>query len=89
MVVSQQFVLSNTTPTKIVAGSTSQQEVHLHNMTKSSNEFIHVGPSNVTTTNSIHIDPAQSMSIVLAPGDDLWAVSNPNGLTVGVLAIKR
>lgn len=89
MIVSSQFVLSNTTPTKVVAASTSQQEVHLHNMSKSSNDYIHVGPSSVSTANSIHIDSASSMTIKLAPGDDLWAVSDPNGLTIGVLAVKR
>jgi len=89
MIVSSQFVLSNTTPTKVVDASTSQQEVHLHNMSKSSNNFIHVGTSSVSTANSIHIDPASDMTLKLAPGDDLWAVSNPNGLTIGVLAVKR
>ena len=63
------------------------QEVHLHNMTKSSNEYIHVGPSNINLTNSIHIDPGQNMVITLGPGDDLYAFSDPDGLELGILAV--
>lgn len=63
------------------------QEVHLHNMTKSSNEYIHIGPSNINLTNSVHMDPGESMVITLGPGDDLYAFSNPDGLELGILAV--
>jgi hypothetical protein len=89
MVVSKQFTLSSTVPLKIVEPSVNPQEVWIHNMSKSSNNFVHVGSSNVSTANSIHIDPGENMNIYLMPNDDLWAVSNPNGLTVGVLAVKQ
>jgi hypothetical protein len=88
MLSSSVFTLSNTTPTLIVSKSVNPQEVTLHNMTKSSNEYIHIGPSTVTTTNSIHIDPGETLTINLASNDDLWAVSDPSGLVVGVLAIR-
>jgi hypothetical protein len=87
MITSAQFTLSNTVPTKIVQGSMNPQEVHIHNMTKSSNQYIHIGGPSVTTANSIHIDPASSMTIRLGPSDDLWAVSDPDGLIVGVLTV--
>lgn len=89
MVVSAQFTLSNTTPTQIVAPSTLPQEVWIHNHSKSSNSFIHIGASNVTITNSIHIDPAEGMNFHLMPNDSLFAVSNPAGIVVGVLAIRQ
>ena len=89
MLTSSVFTLSNTTATRIVNASTNPQKVRLHNMTKSSNAFVHVGPATVTTSNSIHIDPASDLQITLGPGDDLWAVSDPNGLVVGVLAVKQ
>jgi hypothetical protein len=63
------------------------QEVHLHNMTKSSNNYIHLGPSNITLTNSIHIDPGESITLTLGPGDDLYAFSDPDGLDLGILAV--
>ena len=88
-VTSAVFTLSNVTATQIVEPDNMIQEVHLHNMTKSSNEYVHVGPSTVTTLNSIHIDPGKDMTIDLRPGDDLWAVSNPNGLDIGVLVVKK
>ena len=63
------------------------QEVHLHNMTKSSNEYIHVGGPGITVNNSVHMDPGQSMVITLGPGDDLYALSDPSGLELGILAV--
>jgi hypothetical protein len=89
MITSSVFTLSLGTPVKIVQPSTLPQEVHIHNMTKSSNSFIHLGGAAVTTTNSIHIDPGESKQFQLMPGDDLWAVSDPTGLEVGVLTIRQ
>ena len=63
------------------------QEVHLHNMTKSSSNYIHLGPSNITLTYSIHIDPGESITLTLGPGDDLYAFSDPDGLDLGILAV--
>jgi len=86
---SSQFTLSATEATQIVAPDNMIQRVHLHNMTKSSNEYIFVGPSTVTTTNAIHIDPGKDLEIELRPGDDLWAVSDADGLVVGVLVVTK
>jgi hypothetical protein len=71
----------------IVPPRSMGQEVHLHNMTKSSNSYVHLGPSNITLTNSVHIDPGESITITLGPGDDLYALSDPDGLKVGILAV--
>ena len=89
MITSSVYTLSETTATKVVAASTLPQEVHLHNMTKSSNQYIHLGKSDVTTTNSIHIDPGESLVLELMPNDDLWAVSDPSGLVLGVLTVRQ
>jgi hypothetical protein len=71
----------------VVPPRNMSQEVHLHNMTKSSNRYIHLGSQNITLTNSIHIDPGESISLILGPGDDLYALSDPTGLVLGVLAV--
>ena len=86
---SEVFTLSDTTATQIAGPHTMGQEVHLHNMSKSSNNYVHVGASDVTIANSIHIDPGQNLHLELRPGDDLWAVSDPDGLEVGVLTIVK
>jgi hypothetical protein len=88
-VVSARYTLSNTAATKVVTASTQPQLVQLHNASKSSNNFIVVGGTNVTTTNGYHIDNAESIQITLAPGDDLWAVSDPNALSLHVLAVTQ
>jgi len=88
-VVSSVHTLSETTPTQIVAPDNMIQRVTLHNMTKSSNEYIHLGPETVSTTNSIHIDPGETIQLTLRPSDDLWAVSDPGGLDVGVLVVTK
>lgn len=83
------FILSNTTPTLIVESHHMPQRVHLHNMTKSSNEYIHFGNADMTLTNSIHIDPGETVDYKIPAGDELFAMSNPDGLEVGVLRITQ
>ena len=89
MIVNAVFTLDDVTATKVVTASTMPQEVHLHNMTKSSNEYIHIGGAGVTLLNSIHLDPGESKIINLKGGQDLYAMSDPNGLVLGVLAIRQ
>ena len=88
-ILNNAITLSNVTPTSIVVPDNQRQIVHLHNMTKSSNEYIHVGSSDVTLTNSIHLDPGDSIRIEVPAGDTLWALSDPDGLVVGVLQVQN
>jgi len=78
-----------TAATEIVPAWSSPQYVMLHNMTKSSNEYIFVGGSAVGTTNSIHIDPGDNLNFHLPPGDSLYALSDPDGLDVGILVMRK
>jgi hypothetical protein len=84
-----QFTLSATTPTQIVTPSVMPQFVTLHNMTKSSNSYVYYGASNVSTTNSPHIDPGETIKFQLLPLEELYAVSDPTGLVVGVIMQKQ
>jgi hypothetical protein len=84
-----QFTLSSTTPTKIVEPSVMPQFVTLHNLTKSSNSYIYYGGANVSTTNAPHIDPGETIKFQLLPSEELYAVSDPNGLKVGVMTQKQ
>lgn len=88
-VVSQRFTLSNSTVTRVVTASTKPQRVQLHNGSKSSNNFVIIGNSDVTTSNGYHIDNAESIQITLMPTDELYAVSDPDGLALHVLAVKQ
>jgi hypothetical protein len=84
-----QFELDNLTPTKIVSASVNPQFVTLHNLTKSSNEYIYYGGANVSTTNSPHIDPGETLKLQLLPLEELYAVSDPADLSVGVMTQKQ
>lgn len=89
-IISALVTLSNVTPTEIVGHDNMPHDVILHNHTKSSNEYIYIGGSTaVSTTNSMHIDPGQTIYLTLQPGDRLFAVSDPNGLKVGVTDIRK
>ena len=81
--------LSDTTPTLVVPINHNEQEVHFHNLTKSSNEYIHFGNADMTLTNSIHIDPGETVTYNIPPGDELYAMSDPNGLELGLLRITQ
>jgi hypothetical protein len=73
----------------IVPAWSGPQEVHLHNMTKSSNEYIYVGGSAVGTADGIHIDPGEDLSFNVPPGDAIYAMSDPDGLDVGILILRK
>jgi hypothetical protein len=78
-----------TAATEIVGHDNVSHDVILHNMTKSSNSYIFFGGPNVTTTNAPHIDPGETIQFTLGPEDRLFAVSDPAGLVVGVLDIRK
>jgi hypothetical protein len=63
--------------------------VILHNMTKSGNHYIFYGGSAVSATNAPHIDPGETIQFDLGPEDRLFAVSDPAGLKVGVINIRK
>lgn len=83
------ITLSSATATAVVPVDNMEQEVHLHNMTKSSNEYIHLGNADMTLANSIHIDPGESITMMIGPGDELFAMSDPDGLELGILRITQ
>jgi hypothetical protein len=64
----------------------------LHNATKSSNEYIYIAGGSAaafSTALGMHIDPGQTIYVDLAPNDELWATSDPDGLVVHVLDMRR
>ena len=83
------ITLSSATATAVVPTDNMEQVVHLHNMTKSSNEYIYLGNADMTLTNSIHIDPGETVTYHLGAGDELFAMSNPDGLELGILRITQ
>lgn len=89
MLIHNRYTLTSGTPTEVAGPSTQRQVVHLHNLTKSSNEYIYLGSATVSTANSIHLDPGESKEMTLEPLDSLYAVSDPSGLNLGVLIVRQ
>ena len=85
----EQITLSDTTATLVVEADNNEQEVHLHNMTKSSNDYIFLGNADMSLTNTIHIDPGETVTYRIPPGDELYAMSDPDGLVLGVLRMTQ
>jgi len=70
---------------KILGAQSNPTQVILHNMVKSSNEYIYLGGSaDITINNSIHLDDGDDYQFVLQPGNELWAISDSNR-TLGVM----
>lgn len=88
-VLNATYTLSDTTRTLVMDADNMVQEVHLHNATKSSNEYIYIGNENMTLANSLHLDPGESKVLHLNPKDKLYAMSDPSGLVLHVLAIQK
>lgn len=89
MAIHHDLITLGTVPSLVVPNDNMAQEVHLHNMTKSSNEYIFLGGPSVSTANSLHIDPGESITMTLRPGDKLYALSDPSGLELGILRITK
>ena len=89
MTVIHRQVTLGTAATEIVGHDNMPHEVILHNMTKSSNQYIFYGGSAVSTSNAPHIDPGETIQFTLGPEDRLFAVSDPAGLVVGVMDIRK
>jgi hypothetical protein len=86
--VTRQVTLG-TAATEVVGNDNMPHDVILHNMTKSSNQYIFYGDANVSTTNAPHIDPGETIQFTLRPGDRLYAISDPTGLVLGVMDIRE
>ena len=86
--VNRQVTLG-TAATEIVGHDNMANDIILHNMTKSSNQYIFYGGPDVSTTNAPHIDPGETIQFTLRPGDRLYAISDPADLVVGVLDIRK
>ena len=90
-IVTRNVTCSNTVAKRIVGADNMPHRVALHNATKSSNEYIWVagGSASAGTASGMHIDPGQTIYVDLAPNDELWATSTPDGLIVQVLDMRR
>ena len=89
MTIVHRQVTLGTAAVEIVGHDNMPHDVILHNLTKSSNQYIYFGGSAVSTTNAPHIDPGETIQFTLGPDDRLFAVSDPAGLVVGVLDIRK
>jgi hypothetical protein len=89
MTISTNLVTLGTAAQQVVGPSTEPQFVTMHNMTKSSNEYIFYGNATVGTGNAPHIDPGDTLQLRLLPGEALYAVSEPSGLDLGVFIQKQ
>jgi hypothetical protein len=65
------------------------QHVCIHNHEHAANSEIYIGNSGVTTSTGIHAVATQTSMISIGPGDDLWAVSDTNGVEIQVLVVKQ
>jgi hypothetical protein len=90
-IVNRNVTCSDTTAQRIVGADNMPHDVVLHNATKSSNEYIWIGGSSAVagTADGMHIDPGQTIYMTLQPEDELWATSDPDGLIVQVLDIRK
>jgi hypothetical protein len=89
--INRNVTCSDTTAQRIVGADNMPHRAVLHNATKSSNEYIWIGGSSAVagTASGMHIDPGQTIYVDLAPNDELWATSTPDGLVVQVLDMRR
>jgi hypothetical protein len=84
-----QYTLDTTIATEVCAPDIQMQRVTVHNLETGTGKMIYIGNSQVSTTNSLEMNPQVFFQFVLDPGDSLYAVSNTAGHRIGVLRQKQ
>ena len=75
-----QYSLPQGTAVLVVPNDNMPQEVCIHNHEHSANKEIFIGGNtSVTDTTGIHAVATQTSTIMIRPGDELWAYTNENG----------
>lgn len=86
MITTAHYTLTLGTATLIAAPHPQWQRVTMHNASKSSNNYVFIGgTATVGTATGLHIDPAGTLQLDLNANEEIWAVSDPDGLVVHVL----
>jgi hypothetical protein len=88
-ITTQQFTLAENVRQRIVVPDVNSQHVCIHNHEHSQNSEIYIGNATVTTSTGIHAVATQTSMITIGPGDDLWAISDTDGVEMQVLFIKQ
>ncbi len=84
-----QFTLAANVRRQIVQPDRMAQHVCIHNHEHNSNKQIFIGNSTVTTTTGIHSVATQTSMITIGAGDDLWAISEDDGVSMHILVVKQ
>lgn len=84
-IIASQITLGTATPALVVRSHHMAQDVSIHNQSKSSNQYAYIGGDSVSESNSIHIDPGETLQLKIQSGDVLWGISNVADLKVGVI----
>ena len=82
------FTLAANVRTLIVGASVGVQHVCIHNHEHSQNREIFIGGPDVTIANGMHAVATQTGTIQLLPSDELYAISETNGVNIRVLVVK-
>jgi hypothetical protein len=86
MALQTKQVTVGTSVVSVLEPQPNQVRLVLHNAEKSSNEFIWIGGSNaVTTSTGYHLDPMETIEIILDTGNQVWAISDKPGKKLHVL----
>ena len=89
MTISTSLVTLGTAAQLVVDNAAEPQFVTLHNMTKSSNEYIYYGNETVGTGNAPPIDPGETIQLRLLATERLYALSDPAGLELGIFIQRQ
>ena len=87
-IVTAQYTLSNVTAAKIVSAEPMQQIALVHNGDHGSH-IVYLGSSDVTSSNGMHLDAGQTISLPLDPGSELWAIASHDATLLTKLVIKQ
>jgi len=89
MPVTQTAISVGTTLVQVVAPDTMAQRVTLHNLETVASRQIWIGGSTLVQGQSVHINSATVLQLIIEPGDALYAVTTSGTYSLGVIVQKQ
>jgi hypothetical protein len=88
MTIVNNVVSVGTAIVQIASPDDNPQIIMLHNHDHSSNEDLFIGGPSVTAASGFHVPKTETITVHLAAGDSLFAVSDSGSIVVHVLQTK-
>ena len=88
-ILNNHFTIAESTRVAIASADNMPQRVIVHEADHSESTTVFLGNATVDNTNGLHLHPADTIELVIRPGDVLYAYSSQGAPVLHVLQIQN